>query len=258
MREMNLGTLIGPVVVYGGALGNLAALAALLRDATRAVTGGRRVISVGDLIGPCANSADCIAAARAFGGPVVSGDLERALAAGERPQMHGAGDWWSGVAASVDGAARDWLEALPDVAVFAHEGKRYAVVHGGFTDVARLIGPDAPEGVFRQEVTAIEAAVGPVSGVICGHLGVAFVRQVAGVAWINVGAIGVPPNDGRRGGRYVVISADGARIMRLSYDPTPAFTAMVRAGLTQGWDVALMTGRWPDVGGLPKAMCGGM
>ena len=264
MKIANLGSFGGPVIVYGGTQGNLAALGALLREATRAGVPAGRVIATGDIAGVCAQGAECVAATRAFGGPVVAGNVERQLAAGAADPGLGypAGAaaparsraWWALADAQIGRDARDWMEALPDMAVFAHEGRRYAVVHGGITDIARNLWPGAPEAAFRQEITAIEAAAGPVDGVIAGHVGLAFERVIGGVHWINAGAIGLPPHDGRRAGRYVLLAADGARILRLDYDPTPSFTAMVTAGLTQGYDVALMTGLWPVDDHLPEEM----
>lgn len=264
MKVADLGTLRGPVLAWGGALGNFAALGALLRDATRQGLPAARVISTGDIAGMCAQSATCVAAVRAFGGPVVAGNIERQLAAGASEPGAGypeggrlaaaARGWWAQAMGEIDRPARDWMEALPDMAVFAHEGRRWAVVHGGYTDPARWLWPASPKAAFEREITALTAAAGPVNGVIAGHSGVAFEREIDGVSWVNVGAIGMPPDDGRRMGRYVRLDADGARILRLDYDPAPTFAAMVAAGLTQGWDLALMSGRWPGAEILPASM----
>lgn len=264
MKIADLGTLAGPVIAYGGALGNLSALGALLREAGRAGVPGARVICTGDIAGIGAQPAECIAATRAYGHRVIAGNIERQLAAGASDSGSGyapgsvsrriAAAWWRHTDAAVDAVARGWMNALPDLAVFAHEGRRYAVVHGGMTSPARFIWPGAPAAEFAREIDAIEAAAGPVDGVIAGHCGIAFERLVNGVHWINAGMIGQPPNDGRRGGRYVRLDADGARILRLDYDAAPAFAAMVSAGLTQGWDLALMTGCWPTDDVLPAEM----
>lgn len=260
MKIANLGNLTGPVLAWGGALGNLAALAALLRDATRQGLPAARVIATGDIAGMCGQSGACVQATRAFGGPVVAGDIERQLAAGagDPGPGHGvaAGPWWAVADAQIGRAARDWMEELPDIAVFAHEGRRWAVIHGGLADPARALWPSTPDAAFAGEITAIEAAAGPVNGVIAGHTGLAFQREVGGVTWVNTGAVGMPPHDGRRAGRYARLDADGARILRLDYDPAPTFATMVSAGLTQGWDLALMQGRWPSEEMLPQEMRG--
>ncbi|MEJ1991459.1 MAG: metallophosphoesterase family protein [Maritimibacter sp.] len=264
MKITKLGNLIGPVFAYGGALGNLSALGALLREATRAGIPAARVIATGDIAGPCAQSSECVAATRAFGGPVVAGNIERQLATSAADSGSGfaagcesarlARYWWAQTNAQIDGPARDWMEALPDMILFAHEGRRYAVIHGGFTDAARYLWPSSPEVVFRQELTAIEAAAGSVDAVIAGHCGIAFERMIGGVHWINTGMIGLPPHDGRRGGRYVRLDSDGARILRLDYDPNRAFAAMVATGHLLGFDLALMEGYWPSEDFLPEEM----
>lgn len=264
MKIASLGTLTGPVIAYGGALGNLTALGALLRDVSRLGLPGGRVICTGDITGTCAQPAECIAATRAYGHQVIAGNIERQLASGAGESGAGyppgslsirlAVPGWLHTDRQVDRSARDWMEDLPDALVFAHEGRRWAVVHGGLTNPARFIWPSSPEEVFRHEINAIEAAAGPVDGVIAGHSGLAFERMIGGVRWLNAGMIGMPPNDGRRGGRYVRLDADGARILRLDYDPTQAFAAMVSAGLARGWDLTLMTGRWPTEDILPPEM----
>jgi len=264
MNIADLGTLTGPVLAYGGALGNLSALGALLREAGRAGVPGGRVICTGDITGIGAHPAACIAATRAYGHRVIAGNIERQLAAGAGDSGSGfapgsvsrrlAATWWRHTDAEIDTPTRNWLEALPEAAVFAHEGRRYAVIHGGATAPARFLWPCDPAEAFRHEIEALSALAGPVDGVIAGHCGVAFERDIGGVRWINAGMIGMPPHDGRRGGRYVRLDADGARILRLDYDPAPAFAAMVSAGLTQGWDLALMTGHWPTADTLPEAM----
>ncbi|GKY89014.1 metallophosphoesterase family protein [Sinisalibacter aestuarii] len=264
MKIASLGTLTGPVIAYGGAVGNLAALGALLRDVSRAGVPAGNVICTGDIAGTCAQPAECIAATRAYRHHVVAGNIERQLAAcagesgaGFAPgslSMRRAVAGWRFADRHTDAAARDWMEGLPDALVFAHEGRRWAVVHGGFTRIARYIWPGSPEVLFEQEINAIEAAAGPLDGVIAGHCGIAFQRVIRGVTWLNAGSIGIPPDDGRRGGRYARLDADGARILRLDYDPAPAFAAMVSSGLTQGFDLALMTGHWPTEDILPDEM----
>lgn len=264
MRIADLGTLRGPVIAYGGTLGNLAALGAMLREAGRAGVPDGQVICTGDIAGIGAQPAECLAATRAYGHVVVAGNIERQLAASAADSGSGyppgsvarriAAAWWRHTDAAVTAEARDWMESLPDIAVFAHEGRRYAVVHGGGTSAARFLWPSTPAAVFAREIETIAAVAGPVDGVIAGHAGIAFERDIAGARWINAGMIGLPPHDGRRGGRYLRLDADGARILRLDYDPAPAFAAMVAAGLTQGWDLALMTGRWPCTDMLPDAL----
>jgi len=259
MKIATLGSLTGPVIVWGGAQGNLAALAALLREATRAGVPPAQVIGTGDLTGFAGQSAELVAAIRAFGAPLVAGDHERALAANEAASAFGPEAdlralWWPGLEATIRPEARDWMERLPDLVLFAHEGRRYAVIHGGFTDTARALWPMSPADDFREEIRAVEAAAGPVDGVFAGHCGIAFQRVIDGIAWMNAGTIGLAPDDGRPAGRYLRLDADGARILRLDFDPGPARAAMAAAGLPAALGVALSEGHWPVPEMLPEEM----
>ncbi|MAM60234.1 metallophosphoesterase [Maritimibacter sp. UBA3975] len=268
MNIADLGRLDGPVVLWGGALGNLSALRAL-RDAVDAagISAGN-VIATGDLAGYCAEGEACADAVRRLGWSVVAGNVERQLAA--EADACGCGfatgsacdrmarPWWDHARATLSPGTRNWMDALPDLAVFIHGARRYAVIHGGATDIARFLWPVSRQPEFAEEVAAIEGHVGPVDGIIAGHCGLAFQRVVAGRHWVNAGAIGMPPNNGVPGGQYVRLDATGAHILRLSYDPTSTVAAMRRAGLTQGYDRALETGLWPSEEILPFEMRRGL
>lgn len=252
MKIHDLGRLDGPVVLWGGALGNLSALRALGAAARR--VGGARVISTGGLAGYCAEGAACAAAVRRAGWAVVAGPVERRLAAPGGPGVPAAARWWGHAARTMPDALRDWFAGLPDMLLFTHQDRRYAVIHGGATDPARLLWPVSRQPEFGAEISAIEAAAGPVDTVIAGHCGLAFQRVVAARRWINAGAIGMPPNNGVPGGQYVRLTGGRAHILRLAYDPSPSLAAMRQAGLDGGYAQALRSGVWPRQEGLPEEM----
>lgn len=262
----DLGELQGDVLLYGGPYSNLQATRALLAEADRMGIPPRRRICTGDVIGYCADPLECVAAVRDAGGAVVAGNVERQIAANGSDCGCGfepgsacdvlARGWYPAARAAVAGArgVRDWCVRLPSVIRLTHEGRRWAAIHGGVGDIARFVWPTAPEAVFASEVAALRRLVGPVEGVIAGHCGVAFAREVAGVLWLNAGAAGLPPHDGRPMTRFVVLGPRGPVIHRLAYDHAGARAAMERAGLTQGYEIALETGIWPSEEVLPPAM----
>lgn len=262
MNIRDLGELSGAVALWGGALGNLSALGALER--VLKADGVVHAVSTGDIVGYGAEGADCVAAIRLLGWPGIAGNVERQLGADAGDCGCGfeagslcdrlSGGWWSHADGTIGENARDWMRSLPDVIVFTHENRRYGVIHGGVTDVSRFLWATSRQEEFAEEIGAIEAAVGPVDGVIAGHSGLAFQRVVAGRRWINAGVIGMPPNAGVPGGQYVRLDGTGAHILRLAYDPTPSVHAMKAAGLTQGYDQALMDGYWPSEEILPEAL----
>lgn len=264
MKFADLGRLEGPVILWGGALGNLSALQALRAVIKEAGIPRDRVIATGDHAGYCAEGEACADAVRRLGWASIAGNVERSLArdAAECGCGFDAGSscaalseaWWAHARRTVSQATRDWAAGLPDVAVFQHGPRRYAVIHGGVTDISRFLWPVSRQPEFAEEIGALEAAVGPVDGVVAGHCGQAFQRVVAGRRWINAGAIGMPPNNGVPGGQYVRLDDAGAHILRLSYDPAPSLAAMRAAGLTQGYDRALETGLWPSEDILPPQM----
>ncbi|MBV7409702.1 metallophosphoesterase [Maritimibacter sp. DP1N21-5] len=264
MTSRDLGELSGTVVLWGGALGNLSALMALESEVSRLGVPPDRVICTGDIAGYGAEGATCVDRVRASGWTVVAGNVEEGLATGRADCGCGfdagsacdrlSGPWWTHAIATIGEGARAWMRGLPDLVAFSHGGKRHAVIHGGQTDRARFLWPVSRQPEFAQEIAAIESAVGPVNAVVAGHCGIAFSRIAAGRHWINAGAIGMPPNNGVPGGQFVVLDGQGAHIRRLNYDPAPSVTAMRRAGLTQGYDRALLSGIWPSQEVLPLTM----
>lgn len=268
LRIADLGPLEGPVLVCGGPYSNLQATRALcdLADAAGIPTGRR--ICTGDAV---AYGADPLATARevmARGGTLVAGNCERQLAEaagdcgcgfdeGSACEVLARG-WYARAAAAL-GDAPDIVSAFaacPDIAVFRHAGRRCAVIHGGVTDIARFLWPSSPEAAFAEEIAALTAAVGQVERVIAGHCGIAFHRRIGGVDWINPGAIGLPPHDGRPATRYAVLDGGaGVRFERLDYDHAAASAALAAVeGGAAGYAGALASGLWPSEEVLPPEL----
>ncbi len=266
MKIWDLGSLDGTLGLFGGAYSNLEATQALFADMARRGIAPSHIIFTGDAVAYGGDPVATLEALKDSGCAITAGNVERALAAGAGDCGCGftpgstcdqlSAPWFAFADQMVDPTWRYWMQDLPDLAVFAHEGRRYAVVHGGLTDIARFIWPSSPESVFQQEITAIEAAAGPVDGIIAGHCGMAFERVVAGVHWINAGAIGMPPHDGRPLTRFATLTAAGAQFHRLAYNHTAAADRMRHAGLVQGYERALEKGYWPSEDVLPKEMRG--
>lgn len=265
MLVADLGTLSGPLLVYGGPLSNRPALAALFALAERAGIPAERRICTGDVAGYGADAPGCVALLRATGGPVAAGNVERQLAADAEGCGCGfapgsacdmlSGAWYGHARAQIDAVARAWMAGLPDMLVFTHAGLRCAVIHGGLTDIARYLWPVSPEADFAEEVAALTAIAGPVARIYAGHCGLPFRRRAAGVDWVNAGAIGLPPNDGRQETAYALVdAAGGVHLHRLAYDAETAAAGMRAAGLVQGYERALLTGLWPSEDVLPPAL----
>lgn len=264
MKIKDLGDFDGPMLLFGGPYSNLQAFEALNDAAEQLEIPAERVICTGDVVAYCADAEATVQAVRAFGCTVVAGNCEKQLAEGSDDCACGFDDnsqcsilargWYAHALDQVSQNSRDWMASCPDIAVFTKDGRRYAVIHGGVTDISRFIWPVSDESVFIEEIEAVEAMVGKVDGIIAGHSGIPFVDFVGRKLWINVGAIGMPPNDGSAQTRFVVLD-DEPDIYSLSYDFAAARQAMESAGLTQGYHAALSTGFWPSEDTLPPVMC---
>lgn len=259
MRIADFGHVSGPVLLFGSPASNLQALQALA-DLAR----DRPVICTGDVAAYCAEPAATVAMLRELGWPVVAGNCERQLAADADDCGCGFGagsacdllsrSWYEHARRSLSSGHRSWMADLPDLGVFVQDGRRYAVIHGGATNVSRFLWPSSPEVDFAQEIAAIEAAAGTVDGVIAGHCGIAFQRQIGRHRWINAGSLGLPPHDGRPETRHAVLREGDAVIERLAYDHIAARAAMEAAGLDQGYHLTLTTGIWPSEEILPAEL----
>lgn len=261
MKLEDLGEIDTQIVVFGGPYSNLQATQSVLSVVEVL---NARAICTGDVVAYCADPMATVTAVRQAGVHVVAGNCERQLGAGAKTCGCGfdAGStcdllsarWYAHADAHVASQAREWMRDLPDIAVFTQAGRRFAVIHGGATDVSRFLWPNSADTEFAEEMEVIQRVVGHVDGVLCGHSGVAFQRQVAHVRWVNAGAIGMPAHDGRQTTRYAVLKDGRAELHDLTYDAVSAHDAMVAAGLSQGYHAALLTGYWPSEDVLPSEL----
>lgn len=260
MKHKDLGVMRGPVLLFGGPYSNFQSFEALVTVTDIAPP---NMICTGDVVAYCADTDDTIRRIQGLGCPVLAGNCEKQLS--EDADNCGCGfeegsqcsilakGWYPHALQAVSGNQKTWMANLPDIISFIHNGKRYAVIHGGFTDISRFIWSTSPDAVFTEEITAIEAAIGSIDTIVAGHSGIPFIKEVANKTWINAGAIGMPPNDGKPQTRFVLLD-QVPEIHKLHYDWKPAQAAMQAAGLTQGYEIALETGYWPSEDVLPPEL----
>ncbi|MEM8803386.1 MAG: metallophosphoesterase family protein [Pseudomonadota bacterium] len=259
MKHADFGHMDGPVVLFGGPYSNLQAM-----EAMASAIGDRDAICTGDVVGYCANPNETTTHLMARGVPVIAGNCEQQLAEGKEDCGCGFGEdsacdllsrgWWPHLLGTASPETVSALSDLPEIGTFTHQSRRYAVIHGGATAINRFLWPSSDAGEFDEEIAAIEAVVGQVDGVVSGHSGIAFHRHIGRHQWINAGAIGLPPHDGRPETRYAVLTDGDVVIERLSYAHEAAAAAMETAGLTQGYHQTLRTGIWPSEDILPEAL----
>ncbi|WP_162933025.1 metallophosphoesterase [Roseovarius sp. EL26] len=258
----DLGQQNDPLLLFGGPYSNLQALTALRKQAEKQAISSDRMICTGDVVAYCSAPHETVKMIRDLGCPIVAGNCEKQLAArqdncgcgfdaGSTCDLLSAG-WYAHANLAVTDDDRVWMRNLPDIVVFTHFGRRFAVIHGGVSEISRFIWPVSVEEVFEQEVAQVQAIVGLVNGIIAGHSGIAFLRHVAGVEWINAGVIGMPANAGVATTQYITMCEGQAQIHALNYDHQAEQKAMRAAGLTQGYHDALVSGYWPSEDVLPS------
>lgn len=259
LRVQDFGRFDEPVVLFGGPYSNLQALEAL-----STIIGERPAICTGDVVAYGANPVQTVNLMKAMAVRCIAGNCERQVAEGGLDCGCGfengstcdllSQGWYSFLSSECDPDTITWLADQPELGVFMQNERRYAVIHGGATSINRFVWPDSQSEVFLEEITALEKRLGRVDGVVSGHCGIAFHRKIEGYQWINAGAIGLPPHDGRPETRYAILADGDVIFERLSYDHEAARNAMVKAGLTQGYHDTLQTGLWPSEDVLPPSL----
>jgi predicted phosphodiesterase len=264
MRHEYIGILDGPILAFGGPYSNAQATKAMFTKAKKLGITCENVICTGDVVAYCGAPLATVEIVRAFGCAVVAGNCEIQLAAGAMDCGCGfkggtecdllSAGWFAYASKHVLTSDCEWMDQCPDIISFDHFGARYAVIHGGFTDVARFIWSTSDDAVFDEEWAAVEAAIGHVDNVIAGHSGIPFERDTANGRWINAGVIGMPPHDQGASTRYAMIEDGAVSIYELEYDVEGAFADMQQAGLIQGYDKSLVSGVWPSEDVLPQEL----
>jgi predicted phosphodiesterase len=253
----------GPLLVFGGPYSNLQATQAILAEAARRGIPSQRVICTGDVVAYGADAAACCDLIMASGIWVIAGNCEENLAAGALDCGCGFEEgtacdllsraWYAHANGQVTAAHRAWMAGLPyRLIIRLPDGRRLAVLHGGARDISRFIFASAEHKDLADEIAATGC-----DGVIAGHCGIPFVRQVGPGVWINAGAIGMPADDGTPRIWLVLLTPGKAglsvEILPLQYDHAAAAAAMRATGLPEGYAAALGSGLWPSCDVLPPA-----
>jgi len=253
----------GPLLVFGGPYSNLQATQAILAEAARRSIPSQRVICTGDVVAYGADAAACCDLIMASGIWVIAGNCEENLAEGALDCGCGFEEgtacdllsraWYAHANRQVTAAHRAWMAGLPyRLIIRLPDGRRLAVLHGGARDISRFIFASAEHKDLADEIAATGC-----DGVIAGHCGIPFVRQVGPGVWINAGAIGMPADDGTPRIWFALLTPGKAglsvEILPLQYDHAAAAAAMRAAGLPEGYAAALGSGLWPSCDVLPPA-----
>jgi len=261
-EQLDLGSLIGPVLVFGGPYSNLAATQAIRQRAEELDIPPNRVICTGDLIAYCAEPQETLKLVQDWGIAVVQGNCEESL--GNAAADCGCGftegttcsllsvEWYQYATRKISSADRIWMRNLPKSLRFELAGRSVTVVHGGVNQINRFIFPSTPKAVKQEELDLAGSDI-----LIGGHSGIPSAELVDNRAWINAGVIGLPANDGTPDSWFLLLNPKDNHIhfswQRLSYAANLTQRNMRTAGLKAGYAETLLTGLWPSMGVLPAA-----
>jgi putative phosphoesterase len=169
------------------------------RDALVAVIGAIRAAGIergactGDVVMRGPEPAQCIATLRELGWPVVVGNTDRKVAAGNpRPDEHpassrvGSRSWTYRELGQAD---LEWLEALPGVVRLELGGARVVVTHGDADSVSVPVNAATSDRDLERLLRKLDADV-----LIVGHTHEAMIRTVRNGIVLNPGAVGESRN----------------------------------------------------------------
>ena len=259
----DLGQVDRPLLICGGAYGNLDALQAFFEAADAEGVPPERIIHTGDAVAYCADPVASCALLRQRGVHVIQGNVEQSLAARGPDCDCGfekgstcatlSARWFAFVDAHIDQALRLWMAATPQQLTFRMGGLSVRVVHGGVREINTFLYPSSATEDFQREFASCNEDV-----VVGGHSGQPFTRRFGSRVWHNSGALGVPANDGTPRAWYSRLSPledGGIRFdhVPLVYDHHGARQKMVVARLPMAYAQALTTGLWPSTADLPQA-----
>lgn len=257
----DLGQFDQPLLICGGAYGNLEALEAFFAAAAAEGVPPERIIHTGDAVAYCADPVAVSELLRQSGVHLIQGNVEESLAESAADCHCGfekgsdcdtlADQWFTFADARIDQELRRWMAATPQQLTFRMGGLSARVVHGGVCAVNTFLHPASAAESFARELAACGEDV-----VLGGHSALPFTRRFAGRTWHNSGALGMPANDGTPRVWYSRLSPlpdGGIRFdhLPLSYDYRSARAKMRAARLPAAYAEALATGLWPSSADLP-------
>ncbi|MBD3609738.1 MAG: metallophosphoesterase family protein [Gammaproteobacteria bacterium] len=262
MSVLELGSLAGPLVVFGGPYSNLAATQAMKKVAQEMKLSPQQVICTGDIVAYCAEPEETIKLVQDWGIHVVMGNCEESVAYNKDDCGCGfeegsacdllSDNWYRYASSHISKHSKEWMKQLPERIHFTFNNKSFCVIHGGVSEKNRFIFHSTDTNLKRDEIHHSGSDV-----VIAGHCGIPFGQQVDNNYWLNAGVIGMPANDGTQNGWYLILQAHGDTIQAcwkiLKYDYIQAFEAMQSAGLSHHYADALKSGIWPSMEVLPTA-----
>jgi len=258
----DLGSLQGPVLLFGGPYSNLLATQAMRKAASSLNIPDANVICTGDVVAYAGEPFETTNAIMDWGVPTVMGNCEESF--GGEADDCGCGfeegtacdvmsrQWYAYANATLNPAQRAWMRGLPGQMRFELNGRQFAVVHGSAASINEFVFEATDDAIKERDLDALG-----VDAIIGGHAGVPFTQDLNRRIWHNAGVIGMPANDGTPRVWFSVIRPVGndieIEICPLEYDHAAAASSMRDKKLPEGYAKCMENGLWPNMDVMPEA-----
>lgn len=259
-RTIDIGSLQGKMLVFGGSYGNFQALEAMKKIADELEISSTNVICTGDIMGYCAQPNECIELIRDWGIRSIAGNVELQVRNdeedcgcnfedGSRCDVF-ARSWYPFIQNNIKPENKKWLHTLPEFIRFKYAGKNGMVIHGGIDDTSQFIF-ESTEWSIKKEIFENSNS----ELLVTGHCGLPFHTRNEGLYWLNPGVIGMPANDGTTRVWYMVLDdSTGVPTFEhhsFEYDHKTAADAIKTSKLPFSYAHTLNNGLWDNNDILP-------
>lgn len=258
---LDIGTLKGKILIFGGAYSNLQATEALLAVAVQEEISSDRIFCTGDSVGYCGNPEEVVQLLKQSGLRSIAGNVELNLRdeaddcgcnfnEGSRCDLFSK-MWYPFAQKRLSDSSMEWIQQLPDQIRFQYAGKRIHLLHGSARNVSEFVFLSSPEEVKQHSLSMTGADV-----VVAGHCGIPFEQTIGEKTWLNAGVIGMPANDGTPRVWYLILDDTTGTLTWefkvLDYDFKAASNAMTAEPLPPTYAQTLKTGIWDNMEILPE------
>ena len=234
------------LAIFSDIHGNLQALDAALADI--ATQRPDAVYCLGDLVGYGANPNDVTERIRQRGYPTVMGNYDDGVGFDrdecgcayreDAERVRGQRSLeWTKARTSADNKA--YLRSLRAEIRFEDGARRILLVHGSPRKLNEYLFEDRPLSSFERLAGSSNADL-----IAFGHTHKPYVKDVAGVRFLNVGSVG-KPKDGDWRACYAIVDGDEVTFRRVAYDVAAAAAAIRATELPPEFALDVETGGTP-------------
>lgn len=257
---VNLGSLSGKVLLFGGVYSNLQALEKLKSIAEKQGIPPENSICTGDIVGYCGQPEEVVQLFKIWGAQSILGNVEIQLRDGAEDcgcdfrkgsRCDGFSQMWFPYAQSkLSKNSLEFIATLPDHITFRFAEKEVFVVHGDYFNVSEFVYKSTPWEKKQENFDEVKTDV-----IVGGHCGLPFNHSENNKLWLNPGVIGMPANDGQPHVWYAILD-DFNRSFNythhtMQYNHKLANAHMQNEFLPQEYARTLITGIWDNTEILP-------